>query len=105
MSTYQILYWHDIPVQVRAGSRRDRASVELSARFQEAVDNAAMVAHLTGTDAYLEGFRWAEAMEQLGSPVEVATAVAAELEAQYATIDWRATAASLQADSTPNKSD
>ena len=42
MTTYQVLYWHDIPLQVRAGGRRDRASIELPIRFQEAVDNAAM---------------------------------------------------------------
>ena len=93
MTTYQIMYWHDIPVQVRAGGRRDRVSVELPPRFQVAVDNAAMAAGLTGTDAYLEGFAWAEPQEREGSPAEVAAAVAAELEAQHATIDWRATAA------------
>lgn len=89
------MYWHDIPVQVRAGGRRDRVSIELPQRFQIAVDNAAMAANLTGTDAYLEGFRWGEAQEREGTAEEVAAAVAAELEAQYAKIDWRGTAARL----------
>jgi hypothetical protein len=96
MTTYQIMYWHDIPVQVRAGGRRDRASMELPSRFQAAVDNAAMAAGLTGTDAYLAGFEWGEAMEREGSPAEVAAAVAADLESQFPSIDWRRTAASLQ---------
>jgi|SRR5690606_8537441 len=96
MTTYQIMYWHDIPVQVRAGGRRDRASVELPPRFQVAVDNAAMAAGLTGTDAYLEGFAWSNPGEREGAPAEVAASVAAELEAQYATIDWRSTAAAIQ---------
>jgi hypothetical protein len=92
MATYQILYWHDIPVQVRAGGRRDRVSRELPPRFQVAIDNAAMAAGLTGTDAYLEGFVWGEAQEREGSPEGVVEAVTAELDKQYETIDWRGTA-------------
>ncbi|MCA9947367.1 MAG: virulence factor, partial [Anaerolineales bacterium] len=85
-----------IPVQVRAGGRRDRVSIELPQRFQVAVDNAAMAAELTGTDAYLDGFRWSEMQERDGTPEAVAKAVAAELDAQYETIDWRQTAVSLK---------
>lgn len=96
MTSYQILYWHTIPLQVRAGGRRDRVRVELSSRFQEAVDSAAMAAGLTGTDGYLAGFVWGEAQERDGPPAEVAAAVAAELEAQHAAIDWRATANAIR---------
>ncbi len=96
MTTYQIMYWHDIPVQVRAGGRRDRASIELPQRFQAAVDNAAMAAGLTGTDGYLSGFAWAEPQERDGTPADVAAAVAAELDAQWADIDWRKTAETIR---------
>lgn len=96
MTSYQILYWHNIPVQVRAGGRRERVSVELPPRFQEAVDSAAMAAGLTGTDGYLSGFVWGELQERDGSPAEVAAAVATELEAQQADIDWRATANAIR---------
>ncbi len=95
MAQYQILFWHDIPIQVRAGGRRDRVSRELPPRFQAAIDSAAMAAGLTGTDAYLDAFAWSEAQERDGSPEEVATAVVAELDRQYETIDWRATAVTL----------
>jgi len=98
MTTYQILYWHDIPVQVRAGGRRERVSVALPARFQAAVDSAAMAAGLTGTDGYLSGFVWGAAEERDGTPAEVAAAVAAELDARYATIDWPAMAAAIRGD-------
>lgn len=91
MTTYQILYWHDIPVQVRAGGRRDRAGSEMPHRFQAAVDHAAMAAGLTGTDAYLAGFEWGDAAEREGTPAEVVAAVVAELQAAYPAIDWRAT--------------
>ena len=96
MANYQIMYWHDIPVQVRAGGRRDRISIELPQRFQVAVDNAAMAAELVGTDGYLDGFYWSDSLERPGSPQEVATAVSTELDTQFATINWRQTAASLR---------
>jgi hypothetical protein len=95
MTTYQIMYWHDIPLQVRAGGRRHRVSLELSPRFQVSVDNAAMAAGLTGTDAYLDGFRWSDPQEREGTPDKVATAVAAELETQHPQIDWRGLSARL----------
>lgn len=96
MATYQIMYWHGIPVQVRAGGRRDRISVQMPPRFLAAVDKVAMAARLTGTDAYLEGFEWSDVKERDGSPEKVAASVAAELEARYATIEWRSIAASLR---------
>jgi hypothetical protein len=96
MTQYQIMYWHDIPVQVRAGGRRDRVSAELPPRFQVAIDNAAMAAGLTGSDAYIETYRWGEAQEREGSPAEVAAAVVAELDAEFEKIDWRKTAESLK---------
>jgi hypothetical protein len=96
MATYQIMTWHGIPVQVRAGGRRERSSIELPARFQEAVDSAAMAARLTGTEGYLAGFNWGETLERDGSPAEVAAAVAAELEAAYPVVDWRQTAQMLK---------
>lgn len=96
MASVQIMYWYDIPVQVRAGGRRDRASIELPQRFQLAVDNAAMEAGLTGTDAYLAGFIWGEPVERDGSPAEAAAMVALEIEATYSTIEWRRTAAKIK---------
>lgn len=96
MTPYQILYWHTIPVQVRAGGRHNRVSKELPARFQEAVDNAAMGAGLTGTDAYLEGFTWGDVQAREGTPEAVATTVVAELDAQFAVLDWKGIAAALK---------
>jgi len=92
MASYQILYWHDIPVQVRSGGRRDRVSQELPPRFLEAVDRAALATRLTGTDGYLSQFRWSEAQERPGAPGDVVAAVVAELEATFPVVDWRATA-------------
>ena len=99
MATYQILYWHDIPVQVRAKDAGGRAGAELPARFQEAIDQAAMAAGMIGSDDYTEAFRWGEQQERAGSAREVADAVVAELDAQHAVIDWRATVAALKENS------
>jgi hypothetical protein len=97
MAKYEILYWHEIPVQVRAGGRRDRVSRELPPRFLDAVDRAALATKLTGTDGYLSQFQWSDSQERAGSPEEVVAAVIAELDAAFAEIDWRATAAKIKA--------
>lgn len=96
-TTYQILYWFDIPVQVRAGGRRDRVSRELSPRFAEAVDHAAMKAKLIGTDDYLAMFAWGDPQTREGSAQVVVDEVVAELEAQFLEIDWQASAEKLLA--------
>jgi hypothetical protein len=97
MATYQVLYWHEIPVQVRARGEGGRASVPLAGRFQEAIDQAAMAAGLTGSDAYSEAFGWGDQAERPGSPQEVAAAVAAEIEAALPDVDWRAAAERIRA--------
>lgn len=96
MSEYQVLYWHDIPIQVRAGGREERVSQELSDRFQVAIDNAAMAAGLVGDDAYLDGFSWSEAQTREGTPQEVLDAVVAEIEGQYPVVNWQETASRLK---------
>ena len=99
MTSYQILYWHDIPAQVRAGGRRDRVSVQLAQRFQEAIDAAAMSAGLIGSDDYTNAFVWGDPAERDGTPHFVANAVAAELEDKFAVIDWKTTVAVLSSKS------
>ncbi len=99
MTTYQILYWYDIPTQVRAKEGRERSSKPLPDRFMQSVDKAAMAAKVTATDAYMGGFKWNAAQEREGTPEEVATAVAEEINAEYETINWRATANRLKANS------
>ena len=96
MATYQILYWHDIPLQVRAGKRKERVSQTLAPRFQDAADRAAMAAKLTGTDAYLDGFHWSESQERPGTPAEIVPLIVQEIEAVYADLDWRETVTKLR---------
>jgi hypothetical protein len=95
MAQYQILYWHDIPVQVKARDGRQRASQPLSNRFQEAIDRAAMAAGLVGSDEYTDLFQWSEPEQREGTAESAAAAVASELEVEYSRIDWQKTAVSL----------
>ena len=57
MTEFQITYWRDIPSMVVAREGPgNRHKIQLSARFQVAIDEAAMRAGATGTDEYLDGW-------------------------------------------------
>ena len=71
-----IMYWRDIPAQVIAKAGRANARRELSPRFQEAIDAAAMEFGAHGTDDYLEGWRKGTP-ELCGSNLEAAVDAAA----------------------------
>lgn len=52
-----VIYWRDVPTQVRARVGRDSVSTPLPDRFMVAVDAAATVAGKTTTDAYVGEWR------------------------------------------------
>jgi hypothetical protein len=81
--SYQVVYWRDIPAQIKLRSEKGRLARSLSPRFQEAIDAAAMRANATGTDDYLEEWRSGPTQQGDGDPEGVADIVAAELEAAY----------------------
>jgi Virulence factor len=83
--TYQIVYWRDIPAQVRLRSGRERISRPLAHRFQEAIDAAAMIARTTSTDDYLEEWRSSEWLTGEGDPdpERFADDLVAQLESDY----------------------
>ncbi len=77
-----VIYWRDIPAQVIASAGDDVHRVELDARFQQAIDRAAMHTGRIGTEEYLEDWR-RDSQTLAGDPKEAAVAVAAELEGRY----------------------
>ncbi len=81
MASYQILYWQDLPSQVKAWDDFDEIKVELSPRFVARIDQAAQAQGLTSTDDYLAQWRWGDPIERPGTAAEVAEAVRRELEA------------------------
>jgi hypothetical protein len=83
MAEYRVLYWQDIPAQVKATDDNGGVSVELDPKFMLLIDKVAMERGLFGTDEYLEGWQWNEAQQRDGTAQEVAKAVKAELEAEH----------------------
>lgn len=76
------VFWRDIPSQVTARQGRNTAKIQLSERFQEAIDRAAMRAGKAGTDAYLEEWR-RESVDCSGDLEQAVQRRAAELDAAY----------------------
>ena len=75
-----ILYWRDIPAQVIVKKGRESAKVQLTERFEKAIDRAAMRADLRDTDSYLAEWRRA-------SPVEVSDDLQAEVDKKAAELE------------------
>lgn len=96
MATYRILYWHDIPSQIRAEDETGRVNKQLPERFQLAIDDAAMRAKSIDEDSYLQGFRWSEENHRAGTAEVVAAQVLEELDFNYPKIDWKQTADNLK---------
>ena len=82
-SKYQIIYWRDIPAQVKARSGAVRSARELSARFQEAIDAAAMVSGAAGTDEYLSAWRTSEWESEEGDVEHLLNEIVAKFEDEY----------------------
>ena len=82
MAKSTIIYWRDIPSQVVVKQGRKSAKAQLSNRFMEAIDKAAMRAGRQGSKEYLED--WRRVIETCqGEPETVANAIAEELEEKY----------------------
>lgn len=80
MIQVQILYWKEIPAQIKIYEKGRRpVSHDLPERFQKDIDRAAMRDGLTGTDAYLEQWHWGPKLDREGTAAEVARQVIAEL--------------------------
>ena len=79
-----LIYWRDIPSQVIVQRGRKREKAMLSARFQEAIDRAAMRAGKGSSDAYMsEWDRKATLLETDEDLAVLAAAAAERLEAEF----------------------
>ncbi len=83
MADVTIVYWRDIPAQVIVGKGRRGKKVQLSERFEQAIDRAAMRIGARDSDAYLAEWRKAAPYQVEGDDETVANAEAARLEATY----------------------
>ena len=85
MATYKILYWQEIPSQIKAEDEMDDITVQMPDTFQERIDLMAARRGLQESDSYLAQWKWSEEEDRDGSAGEVAVAVRNELEAKA---DW-----------------
>lgn len=85
-----VIFWRDIPAQVTAGRGAGSQKVLLDARFQHAVDRAAIVAGKTDAQSYVA--EWRRTTEPLSSrrsgdperdPATMANRRASELEEEF----------------------
>ena len=83
MPEMTVVYWRDIPAQVICGSGRRAAKVQLSERFEQAIDRAAMRSGADATDAYLAEWHKVPAGAVEGDAAAAAAAKAAALEADW----------------------
>lgn len=85
MAELTIVYWRDIPAQVIVGKGRRAAKIQLSERFEQAIDRCAMKIGARDTDSYLAEWRKAPLGEVVGEPEAIAATEAARLEAEFDT--------------------
>jgi Virulence factor len=83
MAIYRIIAWRGIPATVEARDASGNVSRPLSERFQMLIDSVAMQLGLAESDEYLEQWSGGEEQERAGAALEVADAVAAELEERF----------------------
>ena len=83
MAKLIVISWRDVPAQVLVKKGRETAKVQLSHRFQEAVDRAAMRAGKSGSDAYLADWKRSDP-RACGDDIQ---AEAAGIEARYSDDD------------------
>lgn len=81
MATYKILYWQEIPSQIKAEDDSDDVTLRLDPRFMERIDQLAAQRGLQGQDDYLAQWRWSDEQERDGTAEDVARAIKIELEA------------------------
>ena len=83
MTEIQITKWRDIPSMIVAKDGEDQVKISLPARFQEAIDEAAMRLGESDADAYMDGWTRDSWDAVAGSATSAAEALAAELETKW----------------------
>ncbi|MFT6532094.1 MAG: hypothetical protein ACJASC_001641 [Limimaricola cinnabarinus] len=90
MPEITLVLWRDMPAQVIVGRGRRGTKIQLSERFEQAIDRAAMKSGAAGTDDYLAEWRKAPWGEIEGEPDEAARVAAERVEAEYDTARLKA---------------
>ena len=80
MAQLIVVYWRDIPVQIKVFAGRRPRSHQLPTRFQTWIDRIAMQEGLTGTDAYLDQWQWSDKQQREGAAEAVLETLLREIE-------------------------
>jgi len=80
MAIFQILYWQDIPSQIKVWDDFEEINLELAQEFASKIDRTAKSKGLTNADDYLAQWHWTDQQECEGEPQVVAEAIKTELE-------------------------
>lgn len=83
MVQYQILYWKDIPAQIKVYEGRRAVSRQLPERFQTEIDRIAMKEGLAGTDDYLDQWQWSAKKDRPGTAEEILDSLEVELQEDF----------------------
>ena len=87
MARYRITYWKHIPQSFTVEGEGRTVKKQLSQKIQNAIDAYAMAEGATSTTEYAAQYKRGEWVERPGSPEDVAEALLAELEEQFAKIE------------------
>ncbi|MCA9917747.1 MAG: virulence factor [Anaerolineales bacterium] len=84
---YQIIYWRDIPTQIRVKKEGEKqVSRQLSRRFMAAMSAASTGSGTTAKEDYMQAWhiaQWQEVESESDNPEEFADALIAQLEAEF----------------------
>ena len=83
MAKYQILYWKDIPAQVKAYDGLRPVSRPLPERYQLEIDRVAMEQGLAGSDDYLNQWHWTAKLDRPGTAAELLESISQELMSEW----------------------
>lgn len=83
MAQYQILFWQDIPSQLKVWDDFDEMKIELPQKYIARIDSAAQKQGLTQGNDYLAQWKWSDIEEREGSVEEVASIIQKEMETKF----------------------
>jgi hypothetical protein len=82
MASYKILFWQEVPTQIKTEDDLEEVTMMLDDKFMAHVDILAAKRGLQSADDYLAQWKWSEEQQREGSAHEVAEALKSELEAK-----------------------
>ena len=87
MAKYRIMYWKHIPQSFTVEGDGHTVKKQLSQKIQDKIDAYAMAVGATSTTDYAKEYKRGPWVEREGTPEEVAEALLAELEIEFAKIE------------------